>query len=99
MPSRDSRCVALSGKLTSAGSTPSAGPSRTCQPPVVVLSSVSPLNSLTLPVTLTRSPRSTPAANADENTKIPSEAVWVPRSRCPPVPSVCTYAPLKPPVL
>ena len=50
--------------------------------------SVSPLNSLTAPVTLTVSPIVTEPTVDDEKTKIASDAVCVPRSIAPPVPGV-----------
>ncbi len=67
-------------------------------PPDPGVISVSPPNSVTTPVTSTKSPTvREPAPALVPNTKMPSEASGV-ASVPPPVPSVCMKKPLKPPV-
>ena len=65
----------------------SAASASTSTPSVCGVTSVRPLNSLTVPVTSTKSPISTSPTKAEPNTKTPSDAPGV-ASGVPPEPSV-----------
>ena len=81
-----SRAAAVAGQAPVSGVTV-ASESRTSRPAALVtVISVSPLNSLTAPVTLTSSPIATRSSVLEEKTNRPSDAVRSPN--VPPVPAV-----------